>query len=63
MAVDLDSAVEITDDMMASKCGWTPFAGLDFRSSIAATWVNGNLVWRDGELQSETPALPLQFTR
>ena len=28
-----------------SKCGWSPFEGTTFHSSIAATWVNGVLVW------------------
>ena len=31
-----------------SKCGWSPFEGMTFRSKIASTWVNGVLVW-DGE--------------
>ena len=61
--VDLDRVTRVDDTPVLSKCGWTPFAGLEFRSSIDATWVNGNLVWRDGAIRSDTPALPLQFQR
>lgn len=32
------------------KCGWRPFDGASFRSSIAATLVNGKIIWRDGTL-------------
>ena len=28
-----------------SKCGWSPFEGMTFRSRIASTWVNGELAW------------------
>jgi dihydroorotase len=35
-----------------SKCGWSPFEGTTFRSSIAATFVNGQRVW-DGERVDE----------
>lgn len=59
--VDLHRTENVDDVPVLSKCGWTPFAGLDFRSTIAATWVNGNLVWRDGAIQTDTPGLPLQF--
>lgn len=31
-----------------SKCGWSPFEGMTFRSRIASTWVNGEQAW-DGE--------------
>ncbi len=38
-----------------SKCGWSPFEGTTFRSRIAATWVNGQLVW-DGSKLVGAPA-------
>lgn len=38
----------VTAAEVLSKCSWTPFEGHTFRSSIAATFVNGELVW-DGE--------------
>ncbi len=48
--VDLESPTRASDATALYKCGWTPFDGVSFRSSIAATLVNGQVVWRDGEL-------------
>ena len=46
-----------------SKCGWTPFAGFVFRSRVRATFVNGTLMYRDGEFLANEPAMALRFDR
>ena len=46
-----------------SKCGWSPFEGDTFRSSIAATWVNGHLAWNAGKLDDSQPGQRLEFAR
>ncbi|HET6546016.1 MAG TPA: dihydroorotase [Rhodanobacteraceae bacterium] len=46
-----------------SKCGWSPFEGFTFRSSIAATWVNGERLWHDGRLAGAVPGQRLEFDR
>jgi dihydroorotase len=46
-----------------SKCGWSPFEGYTFRSSIAATFVNGRLGWNDGELDDSVRGERLEFAR
>jgi dihydroorotase len=46
-----------------SKCGWTPFEGTTFRSSIAATFVNGRQVWNDGRLDDAVRGARLEFAR
>ena len=46
-----------------SKCGWTPFDGYTFRSTIAATFVNGQLAWRDGQLDDSVRGQRLEFAR
>ncbi len=48
---------------MLSQCGWTPLAGRKLPARVAATWVNGNLVWRDGLLTGIVPGEKLQFDR
>jgi dihydroorotase len=48
--VDLDRPTAASDATALSKCGWTPFDGLTFRSTIAATLVNGTVAWQDGQL-------------
>lgn len=54
--VDVDKGGVATHSSSLSRCGWTPFDGYKFRSSIAATIVNGQLAWLDGRLQNIKPA-------
>lgn len=48
---------------IVSRCGWSPFEGDTFRASIAATFVNGKLVARDGKLLDAPPGMRLEFNR
>lgn len=48
---------------IVSKCGWSPFEGETFRSSIAATFVNGELAARDGKPLDAPPGMRLSFDR
>lgn len=41
VAVDMDQPMTVTPDVIKSKCGWSPFEGTTFSSSIAQVWVNG----------------------
>ncbi len=46
--VDPAAPFTVRREDVLSKCGWSPFEGRTFRSSIASTFVNGMMVW-DGE--------------
>jgi dihydroorotase len=46
--VDLDGETVVSPENILYKCGWSPFEGYRFRSSIAATLVNGVIAYRDG---------------
>jgi len=62
--VDVEKSFTSTHANSLSKCGWTPFDGYAFRSSIAATIVNGQLVWQDGKLLDVAPfGMALEFER
>jgi dihydroorotase len=62
--VDLEKPFTSTHANSLSKCGWTPFNGYEFRSSIAATVVNGQLVWKDDKLLDVAPiGMALEFER
>ena len=62
--VDVEKPFTSTHANSLSKCGWTPFDGYEFRSSIAATIVNGQLVWQDGKLLDVAPfGMALEFER
>jgi dihydroorotase len=53
--VDLAAPTRVTRDNVLYKCGWSPFEGVAFRSTIAMTFVNGQLAYQDGRI-SEQPA-------
>ena len=61
--VDPNRPHTVIADEVLSKCGWTPFEGYTFRSSIAATFVNGHLAWHDGQLDDSVRGQRLEFAR
>jgi len=61
--IDPNNPQTVRKDQILSKCGWSPFEGDTFRASVAATFVNGNLVARDGEVLGAPRGMRLQFNR
>ena len=60
---DLTQPFEVNAHPVWYQCGWTPFEGVTFKSSIVATVVSGHLAYHAGTL-SETPAgRRLEFER
>ena len=48
--VDLEGELEIRDDIVLSKIGWTPYAGRRLKGRIATTIVRSRVVYDDGEV-------------
>lgn len=61
--IDLAKPQAVARAAVLSKCGWSPFEGTTFRSSIAATWVNGHLAWQDGRLDDSQLGQRVGFDR
>ncbi|WP_257658321.1 dihydroorotase [Parapedobacter lycopersici] len=61
--VDLNKPYTVTKANMLAKCGWSPFEGHTFKSTITHTLVSGNLVYRDGELLEGSSGKRLVFNR
>ena len=59
--VDTDRPTPVTPGRVLSQCRWSPFEGEVFRSSIRTTLVNGQVVYRDGELVECDAAQRLEF--
>lgn len=51
--VDLEAELEIRDEIVLSKIGWTPYAGMTVRGAIDTTLVRGRCVYRNGEVVGE----------
>jgi len=54
VAVDLNKPQRITPESLVYKCGWSPFEGERFSSSIHMTILNGEVVFREGVI-TDTP--------
>ena len=59
--VDMKKEVTIKDEMIASKCGWTPFNNYKVKGFPVGTIVNGILVMSDGKILVESKGKPLSF--
>ncbi|GLS84347.1 dihydroorotase [Paraferrimonas haliotis] len=61
--LDLDSPYTVTKDNLLYHCKWSPFEGHQFNSSIAATWVNGTLMFDGTNIVDNQLGERLAFNR
>ena len=61
--IDPAGRTVVDDDILYSKCGWSPFAGLAFASKLTHTILNGHLVYSHDRFVSDSCGLPLEFDR
>jgi dihydroorotase len=61
--VDPESPWTVTSENILAKCGWSPFEGLTFTSSIHKTFVSGKLVYDQGSIIESGPGMRLMFSR
>jgi dihydroorotase len=51
----------VTDGAVLSKCGWSPFEGTTFSHAIEKTWVNGQLAYANGKVNTAIRGKRLMF--
>ena len=61
--VDTDSSWEVSKENILYKCGWSPFEGTTLSSKITHTFVNGNLMYHNGEFNEDIKGKRLLFNR
>jgi dihydroorotase len=61
--VDLNSKWEVKKANIFYKCGWSPFEGVTFDSSVKRTFINGHLAYENGAFSKEKQAKRLTFNR
>ncbi len=61
--VDPNKPHTVTRGEVLSKCGWSPFEGETFHSSIASTFVNGQRVWDGSRIDDSVRGQRLAFDR
>jgi dihydroorotase len=61
--VDPEKPYRVEKPGLLCKCGWSPFEGHEFSSTIDTTIVNGEVVYRDGKLTKNIAGQRLEFDR
>lgn len=61
--LDLAGQTEVTQQRVLSRCGWSPFDGITFRSRIAKTFVNGQLAFDGEKVLEHGAAMRMEFDR
>ncbi len=61
--VDLHRGQHVDEQPVYYRCGWTPFAGRSFRSTVVATFVNGHPAYLDGRIDPQPTGRRLAFDR
>jgi dihydroorotase len=61
--VDMDQEWAVARKNLQYKCGWSPFEGETFHSKVSRTWVNGQLVYKDGLFNEMVRGERLEFER
>jgi len=61
--VDLNKPQIVSKENILYKCGWSPFEGTTFNSSVTHTFVNGNLIYDQGNFNENIKGKRLIFNR
>jgi len=61
--IDTNKSQTVTKENILYKCGWSPFEGTTFSSTITHTFVNGNLMYNNGVFNDEIKGKRITFNR
>ena len=61
--VDLNTPHQVNKENLLYKCGWSPFEGKLFNSSIYMTLINGNVAYQNGQIIEYGNGMRLEFNR
>ncbi len=61
--IDTETPHTVSKENIEYKCGWSPFEGVTFKSSISATIVSGQIAYANGQLNDSVRGQRLLFDR
>ncbi|MFA6149709.1 MAG: dihydroorotase [Chitinophagaceae bacterium] len=61
--VDLKKEFTVSKENILYRCGWSPMEGMTLPASITHTFVNGNIVYENGEVIENNKGMRLEFQR
>lgn len=56
-------SMQVTADIVLSKCGWSPFEGTTLNHVVEKTWVNGLLAYNEGKVNTTVRGKRLMFNK
>jgi dihydroorotase len=59
--IDMHKIIEIKNENIESKCGWSPFDGFKFKGTPVSTIIGGKIKMKDGKILGEPEGEPLKF--
>jgi len=61
--IDMHAQQTVSKENILYKCGWSPFEGTTFNSVVSHTFVNGNLIYNQGEFNDIIKGKRITFNR
>lgn len=59
--IDPNKTWTVSKENILTKCGWSPFEGYTFHHAVDTTWVNGEVVWKDSQIQDNVHGKELKY--
>jgi len=60
--VDMNKIIEIKNENIESKCGWSPFDRYKFKGTPTSTIIAGKIKMQDGKILGDPNGTPLKFS-
>lgn len=60
--IDPNKKWTVSKENILTKCGWSPFEGYTFHHAVDTTWVNGEIVWQDGQIRDNVHGKELKYS-
>jgi len=61
--VDMGKPFTVETGNILYKCGWSPLESMELPASVTHTWVNGHLVYENGQFDESNKGMRLSFNR
>ena len=59
--IDMNRTIEIKNENIHSKCGWSPFDGYKFKGSPVYTIINGDIKMKEDDILGDPSGKPILF--
>jgi dihydroorotase len=63
VGVDTEATTTVNKENILYKCGWSPLEGFEFAAKVTHTFVNGNLVYKNGQWTESSKGMRMKFVR